>query len=302
LAATLALAAVLIREGQWLGKAPFRYPQAATDVLARQPLRGRMFNAVRYGGYLIWRLYPRHRVFVDGRLAVRTRAFFRDYLQVLDEPERFFPLARQHDITVALLPTVVPNQRYLPLARALYLSPEWQLAHLDGHSALFRKTPTSAAGLDLSDRATVQRITQEACMRVAPRAREHAIIHVAVALMAFDHPRQAATLLTPLARPEARSYLARCHYLMDDYAAAKREARDLIRLGYMRLDNQVLLAQISHRCGQDQDALNLLHEVLQDDPAHPGARLLLERMAQVIGSGKGRPQRHKRKSVGEQVR
>ena len=34
-----------------------------------------MFNDIRYGGYLMWELYPHKRVFADGRLVSGRRSF-----------------------------------------------------------------------------------------------------------------------------------------------------------------------------------------------------------------------------------
>jgi hypothetical protein len=44
----------------------------ATEFIARSGLRGRGFNQARFGGFLIWRLYPEHRVLIDGRNEVYT--------------------------------------------------------------------------------------------------------------------------------------------------------------------------------------------------------------------------------------
>ncbi len=42
-------------------------PGAAADFLAREGVGDRLFNDVLFGGYLIWRRYPDHKVFIDGR-------------------------------------------------------------------------------------------------------------------------------------------------------------------------------------------------------------------------------------------
>jgi hypothetical protein len=46
------------------------FPVAAVNFLEQHRLPGRIFNSYSFGGYLIWRLYPRYRVFVDGRADV----------------------------------------------------------------------------------------------------------------------------------------------------------------------------------------------------------------------------------------
>src|SRR5574341_402191 len=43
------------------------YPAAAVNFIEQKNLGGPIFNRYDWGGYLIWRLYPRERVFIDGR-------------------------------------------------------------------------------------------------------------------------------------------------------------------------------------------------------------------------------------------
>lgn len=50
---------------------------AAVDFLKQNNLQGPMFNNFDIGGYLIWRLYPDYKVFVDGRPEAYPADFFR---------------------------------------------------------------------------------------------------------------------------------------------------------------------------------------------------------------------------------
>jgi hypothetical protein len=50
-------------------------PVQATDFVARNHIQGRMFNAYHYGGYLIYRLFPAQKVFIDGRADMFGDAF-----------------------------------------------------------------------------------------------------------------------------------------------------------------------------------------------------------------------------------
>lgn len=43
------------------------FPVAAVEWLKREKPRGPIFNLYDWGGYLIWKLYPNERVFIDGR-------------------------------------------------------------------------------------------------------------------------------------------------------------------------------------------------------------------------------------------
>jgi len=43
------------------------YPVNAASFVEKYRLKGNMFNEYAYGGYLLWRLYPEQKVFIDGR-------------------------------------------------------------------------------------------------------------------------------------------------------------------------------------------------------------------------------------------
>src|SRR5262249_58450140 len=46
---------------------PNRFPSAAADFILRTKPEGKMYSSDQFGGYLIYRLYPQFKVFVDGR-------------------------------------------------------------------------------------------------------------------------------------------------------------------------------------------------------------------------------------------
>ncbi|MCB9377274.1 MAG: hypothetical protein H6511_00730 [Holophagales bacterium] len=50
------------------GLAPGRFPERAAGEIERHPDLGPLYNELVHGGYLLWRLYPPRRVFVDGRM------------------------------------------------------------------------------------------------------------------------------------------------------------------------------------------------------------------------------------------
>jgi len=49
------------------GTLPSDSPSEASDFIMENNLPGPLFNPYEWGGYLIWKLYPRYQVFVDGR-------------------------------------------------------------------------------------------------------------------------------------------------------------------------------------------------------------------------------------------
>lgn len=57
-------------------------PVAAADFIERHGISGRMFNDYAHGGYLIHRLYPRQRVFIDGRADIYGDTFIKEFLTI----------------------------------------------------------------------------------------------------------------------------------------------------------------------------------------------------------------------------
>jgi hypothetical protein len=134
---------------------PFRFPEKITGYIKRNPIPGTMFNDIRYGGYLLWHLYPEKKVFIDTRLVIRSPEFFAEYLAISDWPELFTNVAEKFNITHAILPSALFT-RHLKLIRWLYESNRWRLACTDGASVLFvRNDIANYPRLDLSNDTTV---------------------------------------------------------------------------------------------------------------------------------------------------
>ena len=159
-AAGLALAAGIVwgtAAGDFfqLRAADWRYPAGAADFLAAHHVTGRMFNTYEYGGYLIWRLWPRQRVFIDGR-ALSDRVFD-DYARILynhdDSGGKSAPqLLDQYGVQVILMNTFeyVTGTVYL-LAPALAdpAQTEWRLVYRDPQALVWmRHPPAGVAPLD----------------------------------------------------------------------------------------------------------------------------------------------------------
>jgi len=60
-----------------------RYPTAIVQILQGVHLEGRMFNPMRWGGYLIFHLYPDYKVFADGRAVLHGAKPLQDHGTIL---------------------------------------------------------------------------------------------------------------------------------------------------------------------------------------------------------------------------
>jgi hypothetical protein len=137
---------------------PFRFPEKITGIIKRNPVAGNMFNDIRYGGYLIWRLYPEKKVFIDTRLVIRSPEFFAEYLAISDRPVLFANVAEKFNITHVILPSALFT-RHMKLIKWLYYSGAWRLEYADGASVLFvRNDIVHDQPIDLSNDKTISAI------------------------------------------------------------------------------------------------------------------------------------------------
>lgn len=112
------------------------YPVGAVEYLRAHPVPSGMFNDDHWGGFLIWSLWPEHKVFIDGRLDIyEYGGVLADYLPIARADQNTFVLLHKYDIKSCLLP------REGPLVSKLAASPDWEKAHEDSISIIFQRKP-----------------------------------------------------------------------------------------------------------------------------------------------------------------
>jgi hypothetical protein len=119
------------------------FPVRAADFLEVNGLKGRMFNHLDVGGYLIWRLYPQQKTFIDNRtLSEDTFVLFNRIMGASRKSVNGLPewKAIVNDYGIELIITFSVNRRegeIFPLIPALMSDEEWQLIYLDGNFLIF---------------------------------------------------------------------------------------------------------------------------------------------------------------------
>jgi len=116
---------------------PKSYPAAALTTLRRDPA-ARIFTHDEWGDYLIWKLYPAHKVFVDGRSDFYGDDFGEKYIDILNVRNGWEKTLDRFGVNTILLPPSAP------LAGALKESSRWRVVYDDGIALVFRST--QAAG------------------------------------------------------------------------------------------------------------------------------------------------------------
>jgi hypothetical protein len=116
---------------------PNRYPAGALATLRRDP-SARIFTDDEWGDYLIWSLYPAHRVFADGRADFYGEQFMGEMLDVLNVKYNWENTLARFGVDTVLLPVKAP------LAGALKESGRWRVVFDDGVALVFRSAGKAA--------------------------------------------------------------------------------------------------------------------------------------------------------------
>ncbi len=121
-----------------LGISEHRYCIRAATFIEKTDLPGNFFNAgLEVGDYLIWHLWPKRKVFMDGRLEAYGKAFFGRVSQLLEDPSLWPEWVETYGINVCILDHSGPTQDRL--LGWLVQAPDWSPIYLDGETVLFMK-------------------------------------------------------------------------------------------------------------------------------------------------------------------
>ena len=115
------------------------FPVAAAEFVAAHDIRDHMFSTDRWSGYLVYRLYPQTRLFIDDRHDFYGEAFVKDYLKALGADLGWREVLDKNQITWVLIPPDVP------LANVLKENSNWKVTYDDGVAILFMRTNSLTA-------------------------------------------------------------------------------------------------------------------------------------------------------------
>jgi hypothetical protein len=123
------------------GHDPHAFPVAAEIQLEKAGLFSGVFTEDLWGGYLIYRQYPRGHVFIDGRSDFYGPRFAGSYIQAMGAQSGWEQYLGRYGVDTVMLP---PDA---PLAGALRQSAKWHLIYDDGVALIFRSTPVPSIRL-----------------------------------------------------------------------------------------------------------------------------------------------------------
>ncbi len=136
---------VLIRESHELHGLPIGFGnqesyKKGVDFLAKNDLKGPIFNNFDIGGYLIYRLYPGQKVFVDNRPEAYPVDFFQKiYIPTQQNPKKFEEIINQYRIQTIIWGhnDITPWSR--SFMERISTDPEWREIYQDEVLAIYTK-------------------------------------------------------------------------------------------------------------------------------------------------------------------
>ncbi len=106
-------------------------PAGAVEFILKEKLTGNLFNSYNWGGYLIWRLYPQCRVFVDGRTDLYGDEILGEFIKVFRAGERWEQILEKHNVKIVVV------ERTAPVVRCLQSQKGWRKVYEDSLAVVF---------------------------------------------------------------------------------------------------------------------------------------------------------------------
>ena len=262
-----------------LGLGRIGYPDEAIDFLESSGIEGNMFNDYGSGCYLIWRLYPDKRVFIDGRNTIYGAGFIRKkYIEPLRDPLLFEKLVKKHDIGYVFLHYALSMGNLTDVIPYLYHSKDWALIYFDGKACIYARNNKENSGIiDRYDMDLEK-------MPISDRRREKVYDYIHAALFyeyigvidnAIDTLKQAILIKPDMG--DLYYNLGTLYLKKGLWRNAIKEFKNAIRRNGTDMDARNNLGMAYARAGNFRDAIEEFKNVLWFRPFHPEARQNLRR-------------------------
>jgi len=104
---------------------PTVFPVEVVNFLEKNPPEGNMFNEFNWGGYLLFRLWPRYNVFLDSQSDFYGEGLIREYDQIMSADDDWQSLLENYQVDWVIIPL---NS---PLATAITNNTNWKIVYND---------------------------------------------------------------------------------------------------------------------------------------------------------------------------
>jgi hypothetical protein len=108
-------------------------PVKAADWLIAHPIEGKMFNDINWGGYLLYRLWPEQKVFIDSQSDFYGEKLTREYASSISANPLWVEVFRKYGIKWVIIP---PDSA---LSKELANNNEWKTQYQDNNTIIFSR-------------------------------------------------------------------------------------------------------------------------------------------------------------------
>jgi tetratricopeptide (TPR) repeat protein len=279
--------------GVFLSLSPLSTAPGAADFVLRHKLPPPIFNDMFLGGYLIHRLYPDYRLFIDNRNL--SDKLLGNYSQVLSSRQHWQRAEQRYGFRTVILTTVYTRGL---LRDMLAADPRWRLVYLDPTAVIFVRgdAPTpkiqvrGAAGGENSvpflagDNGWMRRLGHR-FLRTDPAS----LLNLYLSTLGGLGQLEAVEALASEAldqRPELSEVrwlrgTARLH--RGNVAAARRDMEEAIRQGAGGVEARLQYAFVLYRLREPEEALHQLEEASREAPDNSQVEQMLRRIRAELG-------------------
>lgn len=116
----------------------------AADFLIKEQIKGPIFNNFDIGSYLEYRIYPKERVFVDGRPEAYPKSFFKDiYIPMQENPQIFAKQDKKYNFNTIFFAHTDQTPWAEKFLQTILLQPVWKVVYLDPYVIILVKDKPS---------------------------------------------------------------------------------------------------------------------------------------------------------------
>ena len=262
-----------------LGVAPDVFPEGAARFIQGTEARGPLFNSQDFGGYLLWSLYPVHRVFMhsDFQNSVVSDHLVARFFQSEQDPATFDALVADYRIELLVLPNQSASWAFVAA------DPRWALLHWDQVASVYARRGGVNAPLIAARELRLTRYAADLSYLV-PLARDPGRFAAAAAelrRLAAEDPQNLAARLSLAFLLKARG-----QDLPEALAAVAAAERGGLRDATLLAWKAEILAGL----GRGAEAEAAAREALRLNPGARAARLVLADLRARAGDREGAAQ------------
>ncbi|MCJ7740980.1 hypothetical protein MUP32_06760 [Candidatus Microgenomates bacterium] len=141
--------------------------KGALDYFLANNLKGPIYNSFDNGSYLIYRLYPGERVFVDGRPEAYPADFFqKTYIPMQEKEEVWQEIDRKYKFQTIIFPHTDATPWAKEFIKRIIKDGNWKVEYLDDYSLVLSRRPQTEKDSGSQNLAEIKKQGQELMQKI----------------------------------------------------------------------------------------------------------------------------------------